>query len=175
MFERFWAVSLLVCLLIGGAAIVFGLYARACLNPKEVHWFGEKFVITMREQDERITFELTRGDVGQASVMLTGSTDLLCDPPYLMLLDINGDGLRDLYFHHCGGHGFVSYQSDSNVLHYEDLGQFDPGDAPKAHEFWGREIQAGGVRMIGFGCSLVVIGILALLSKIPLCFFNRQL
>ena len=175
MCERFWAVSSLVCLLIGGSAIGLGLYARAGLNPSEVHWFGETVVITMREQDESITFELTRSDVGQAGVVLTGSTDLLCDPPYLMRLDVNGDGIRDLYFHHCGGHGFVTYQAESHVLHYENLGQFDPTDAPNVHTFWGREIQAGGVRMIGFGCSLAVIGILGLLSKIPFYLFNRQL
>jgi hypothetical protein len=175
MCERLWAVSSLVCLLIGGSAIGLGLYARACLNPKIVRWFGETVVITRREQGERLTFEFTRGEVEQAGMVLTGSTDLLCDPPYLMHLDVNGDGVRDLYFHHCGGHGFVSYQADSHVLRYEDLGQFDPADAPNVDAFWGREIQAGGVRMIGFGCSLAAIGVLVLCSKIPFRLFDRPL
>ncbi len=50
---------------------------------------------------------------------LSGSTDLLCDPPSLKLWDVNEDGKMDLYFEHCGGQGYVS--GAENTLVYTAL------------------------------------------------------
>lgn len=163
LLSRWVAAALSLALLLGALALSLGLYARSCLNPRRVRWSGNEFVITAHDRGETRTFEIARRGSSQVALSLSGSTDL-CDPPFLMLLDIDGDSIRDLYFQRCNGHGFVRYRPDSGMLDYVEMGQPGPVTVPRAYGFWGRQIHRGGWELIAWGGALGAGAALGLLG-----------
>lgn len=147
---------------VGAASIVIGVMARARLNPTSVDWGGVPYDVIRRQENEAVVFDVRAAD-GKIVESLAGSTDLACDPPYLMLIDIDDDGTLDLYHHHCGGHGYLRYRANGKRLEYVNLGQWDPADAPAVSSFWGREIAGGGLRLIAGGAGLTFVSLVALL------------
>ncbi|WP_257461536.1 hypothetical protein [Archangium lipolyticum] len=149
-----------VLLLAGGVLLIAGWTARASLNPDTVALSGVTFQVLRRVEPESVVFDLTRPDGGVA-VSISGSTDTLCDPPYLMAIDVDQNGSGDVYYRHCRGHGYVTYQNGAPVD--VDLGQYEVDDAPAAASFWANEIQAGGLRLLTSG-TVVTLVALAMLA-----------
>lgn len=142
--------------LLGGIVVSFGFSAALKLNPKKVVWSEKEFIINIKDSNEARIFAVIN-DVD--TFYLEGSTDRMCDLPYLMLLDMDSDDISDLYFHHCGGHGYVMYDSKLGKLIYIDLGQFNPSDALALQSFWTNEIKTNGLELKGIGLIFLVIGI----------------
>ena len=101
---------------------------------------------------------------GREVASLTESTDRLCDLPYTMWLDVDGDGMEDLYFHECGGHGYLSGHGGS--ISFIDLGQWDPEDAPAVNGWWGTTIHTGGLMWIVNGNVALLLGLLGILRSV---------
>lgn len=57
---------------------------------------------------ESVAFKVVDSASAEVMARLTGSVDLLCDSPRLKIWDVNRDGIKDLYFQHCGGHGYLA-------------------------------------------------------------------
>ncbi len=147
-------------LLAGGVLLIAGWTARASLNPDTLELSGVTFQVLRRVEPEAVVFDLTRPD-GSVGISISGSTDTLCDPPYLMTIDVDQNGSGDVYYRHCRGHGYVTYQNGAPVD--VDLGQYELDDAPAAASFWANEVQAGGLRLLTSG-AVVLLGGLAMLA-----------
>jgi hypothetical protein len=147
-------------LLAGGVILIAGWTARASLNPDTVELSGVTFQILRRVEPEASVFDLTHPD-GSVAISISGSTDTLCDPPYLMTIDVDENGSGDVYYRHCRGHGYVTNQNGTPVD--VDLGQYEMDDAPAASSFWTNEVQAGGLRLLTAG-AVVMLGGLAMLA-----------
>ncbi len=152
-----------VLLLAGGMLLIAGWTARARLNPDTVELSGVTFQVLRRVEPEAVVFDLARPD-GSVAVSINGSTDTLCDPPYLMAMDVDQNGSGDVYYRHCSGHGYVTYQSGAPVD--VDLGQYEIDDAPAAASFWANEIQAEGLRLLTSGAVVMLVGLAMLAAWI---------
>lgn len=163
MYRLLVTVSILV-FAAGAGLFALGLQARSRLDPSSIEWDGTRFRIVRRSDAASQSFDLLRAD-GTVAASVAGSTDTMCDPPYLMVLDVDGDGTRDVYYHGCGGHGYLELQG--GMLKEVDLGQQDPADAPALRSLWAREIRAGGVRLIIAGVILGLAGLIGVLVFAP--------
>jgi hypothetical protein len=148
-------------IVVGAVAIIMGFVARSRLNPTSVKWGNAHYNVVRRTEGEAIVFDIRAPD-GTVAESLFGTTDLLCDPPFLMFIDVDGDGVPDVYHHHCGGHGYLRYKAERSALEYVNLGQWDPEDAPAVTSFWGEEITGGGFRLFGSGTGSVIAGFVGL-------------
>jgi hypothetical protein len=140
----------------GGALLVLGLKARRSLNPSAVEASGTTFRVVRRVEPRAVVFDLIHPD-GSVAISISGSTDTLCDPPYLMLLDADHDGAQDVYYRHCGGHGYVTWRNGGWVD--VDLGQYDADDMPASASSRAREIHAGGWRLLALGATGALLGL----------------
>ncbi len=86
-------------------------------------WRCPPVTVVRTEEKEAVLFELRDRVTSEVLIQLRGSTDLVCDPPRLVVWDVNGDGEEDLYFQHCGGHGFLA--CDGGSAEYEPLREAD--------------------------------------------------
>ncbi|MCP4136761.1 MAG: hypothetical protein GY754_37675 [bacterium] len=173
-FKKIQLLPPLMCLLLGTISVLLGVYANYAWNPKKVSWGKDEFLIRTSRERQAIAFNITHKAGDRPGLSLYGSTDSMCDDPYLMHLDVNGDRARDLYFHHCGGHGFVTYEEKSGKLRYKNLGQYDPEDLPRVPGFWSREIHNRGARTILGGGACILIGIIWLIVILLIFLFKRH-
>lgn len=150
-----------LCIIVGLAVAVGGFaLARACSDPENVTFVGIDYCVTKRVGGEQIDRIVARCTGGPVEATLSGSTDTLCDDPWTLLIDMDRDGERDLYFHHCRGHGYLRFDSATSRLRYIDLGQFDPADAPALEGWWFGELRSGALGCIGTGIGLGLLGLL---------------
>jgi hypothetical protein len=122
-----------------------------------LRWEGSSWRIVRTDASEAIHFEFI-ASTGAVELSLDGSTDTLCEPPWMVLLDVDGDGHDDVYFHHCGGHGYVSH---GPPLTFVSLGQFDPADAPALHTWWFQTVTEGGLPWLPVGAALLLAGLVS--------------
>ena len=107
------------------------------------------------EAAETIRFDFTTPR-GAVDLSLDASTDTGCDPPLMVLLDLNGDGREDLYFQHCRGHGYVRR---GTPLMFIDLGKVNPANSPVLSTWWFRAVKHGGWPLLPAGATLVLAGV----------------
>jgi hypothetical protein len=156
-------------MLAGASAIYAGLVARGRFEPDTVHWAGDELRVVRRFEDQALMHDLVRGTT--VVYTLAGSLDTMCDAPWIMLVDVDGDGRLDVYHRHCGGHGYLRYQPATRTLEHVELGSIELRDAPVLDSSWAREVKDWrGVRLIGLGALLALadaIGlvVLALTAK----------
>ena len=81
-----------------------------------------------------------------------------------MAIDVDQNGSGDVYYRHCRGHGYVTYQNGAPVD--VDLGQYEMDDAPAASSFWAKEIQVGGLRLLTSGAVVMLVGLAMLAAWI---------
>jgi len=164
--SRYSSVILLLVIISAGGlvSIGIGLLAQARLNPNAVEWDRVRYEVVVVDYAESRSFTLVHE--GREVASLTGSTDRLCDIPYTMWLDVDDDGVKDLYFHECGGHGYLS--GHGGTISFINLGQWDPEDAPAVNGWWSTAIQTGGVIWIVTGSIAVLLGLLGILSSAPI-------
>jgi hypothetical protein len=60
----------------------------------------------------------------------------MCDEPYIMVIDVNGDGRDDVYHHHCSGRDYLTFVPARQTLEHVNLGSFEIDDAPTLTSFW---------------------------------------
>jgi len=153
--------------LAGASLLSAGIVARGRFEPSSVRWGDAEYTIVTRHQDQALLHELHRH--GQIAETLAGSTDTLCDDPWIMLIDIDGDGRLDVYHRTCRGHGYLRYAPATDSLAYVDLGQFDLDDAPILRSEWASELMDWhGLRLIAVGATaglVAVVGLLVLVLR----------
>jgi len=165
MRPRRWILGTSFALLaLGGASLVYaGVVARSRFAPSVVRWGDAEYTVVVRRDGEAMLHELHRG--GRVAETLAGSTDTLCDDPWIMLIDVDGDGRLDVYHRSCRGHGYVKYTPATDRVAYVDLGQFDLDDAPILRSQWASEIMDWhGLRLISAGAAAALVGAIALLA-----------
>jgi hypothetical protein len=173
VFRKVVLIASLIVAAVGGVSIAMGIVARSRFNPISLEWDGVHYDVVRRQEGEAVVFDV-RGADGKVIESLAGSTDLACDPPFLMLLDVDGNGTLDVYHHHCGGHGYLRYHTDKKSFEYVNLGQWDPDDAPAVSGFWGKAIAGGGLRLITEGAGLVFIALAGFLVSMMLLRLRRH-
>ncbi|MEO5643878.1 MAG: hypothetical protein ABIQ40_03860 [Bacteroidia bacterium] len=116
---------------------------------------------------ETTCFLLLNENGAVADSNLCGSTDLLCDPPYLIRYDMNNDGEDDLYLHECGGHGYLSYEKSNGKFNYTELGQYDAADISAKPRFLFDLLKSGDTLLYAIfaGASSLIAFILFLVLR----------
>jgi hypothetical protein len=118
-------------------------------NPNKFSsWDCAAVTISEKEKGETFSFNLIDPTTDDMVTQLAGTTDLVCDPPTLFIWDVNEDGTEDLYFQHCGGHGYL--YCDGQTVIYQTLRD---GDV-EFKNFWYRLHYTGSNRTI----TLVIFG-----------------
>ena len=157
------ALIVLALLTLTGAMVAYvGVTAYSRFEPDHVTWRGDELRVARRSEGQAMMHDFLRGTTVVHT--LAGSLDSLCDNPRIMLLDIDGDSQLDVYHHHCGGHGYLRYQPADRTLEHIELGSVEVSDAPVIASLWASEIRDWrGLRFIGGGLLLVVLGIIGLI------------
>lgn len=162
---RRWILGTTFALLaFAGASLLYaGIVARSRFEPQVVRLGGAEYAVVTYREDQAVIHEFRRA--GQVAQTLAGSTDTLCDDPWIMLIDIDGDGRLDVYHRTCRGHGYVTYAPATDGVAYVDLGQFDLDDAPVLRSLWASEIMDWrGLRLIASGAAAGLVGAIGLLA-----------
>jgi hypothetical protein len=153
--------ALLAC--VGASLLYAGIVARGRFEPLEVRWGDAEYAVVAHREDQALHHEFRRN--GRVAETLAGSTDTLCDDPWIMLIDVDGDGRLDVYHRTCGGHGYLKYAPATDTVTYVDLGQFDLDDAPILRSSWASEIMDWhGLRLIALGAVAGLVGAIGLLA-----------
>ena len=100
-------------------------------------------IIEEEKKREILLFNIIDPATSDIVTQLAGSTDLVCEPPRLFIWDVNEDGTEDLYFQHCGGHGYL--YCDGQTVSYKIL----PDTDVSFKGFWYRLFYNYNSRMIG--------------------------
>ncbi len=138
----------LVLALAGIIALMLGVYACDAREPTD---FGP-YAIVSRVDGQTMYFDLVRA--GNVELTLAGSLDTLCDPPFVARFDVNDDGVADLYFRNCRGHGYVVRRADTITY----AGQ---GDTAEPTSWWAHQVLGGGMRLIVLGIALCLSALIA--------------
>ncbi|MDB4955249.1 MAG: uncharacterized protein JWO36_2818 [Myxococcales bacterium] len=134
----------------GGASLVLGLLARDACDPTSVTWGDTSYTITRRDSGDAIAFDFSHD--GRVEKSLWGSTDTLCDDPYLRRFDVDGDGTDDVLVHDCGHYSYLTMRD--RELHEEYL-----GDHLQLRTAWAGEVERGGVTACACGIVLLLVGL----------------
>ena len=151
----------LACLVLGISIVVITqVQVRWRVNPTKATLQNGSWQVVSYQQKEQVTFDFIVPDNNRVVFSWSASTDTLCEEPYIMVFDVDGNGYDDVYFHSCRGHGFLPYEQDLDKLNFIDLGQFDIQDAPGLNTFWFQELKARGWRLVTIGILIAVIGLI---------------
>ncbi len=155
---RWIAITIAVLMILSGASAIYaGLVARGRYEPAVVGWGGDELRVVRRHEAQAIMHDIVRGTTVVAT--LAGSLDTMCDPPWIMLVDVDGDGRLDVYHRHCGGHGYLRYLPATRTLEHVELGSVELRDAPVLETSWAREVKDWrGLRLIVLGALVAVLG-----------------
>jgi hypothetical protein len=161
--QRWIFVTTSALLAFAGTSLLYaGIVAHSRFEPSSVRWGDAEYTVAVHREGEALRHEFHRD--GRVAETLAGSTDTLCDDPWIMLIDIDGDGRLDVYHRTCRGHGYLRYDPTTDHLVHVDLGQFDLDDAPILRSQWASEIMDWhGLRLIGAGAAAGLVGAIGLL------------
>jgi len=119
--ERKW---ILLAALVGAVSLSLLAIQNLRSNPERFDdWTCPAVTIAQEERAEAVVYELRDVVTLDLITQLAGSTDLVCDPPRLVVWDVDRDGTEDLYFQHCGGQGYLS--CDGLTIKYQSLHEAD--------------------------------------------------
>ena len=130
----------------GLVLICVGGRASDAHDPSSATWGDETYEITSRHSGDAVIFELSHD--GNVVGSVGGSTDTLCDSPYLRRYDVDGDGSVDLVVYDCGR--LDAYTLRDHAL----VGIPYPGES-----LWANEISWRGLRVGLAGALLLFIGL----------------
>jgi len=143
----------------GVAALVMGFVARDASDPTDVTWGDAFYTITSRQSGDAVIYDFSRG--GHVETSLSGSTDTLCDSPFIRRLDVDGDGTVDVLLFSCGNYSYLTMQD--GVLNEILIGD-DLSSAAGLATAWADEVDRAGVTLLGAGFVVFVSGLCGLIS-----------
>jgi hypothetical protein len=122
---------------LGLTLICAGGRAADAYDPSSVTYDGETYDITSSERGDAVIYDISTD--GHSVGSIGGSTDTMCDRPYLRHYD------DDLVVYDCGR--FDAYTMQDRQI----VGATYPGESP-----WAREIRLRGLRLDVLGLALLV-------------------
>ncbi|WP_245814426.1 hypothetical protein [Cystobacter ferrugineus] len=114
-----------------------------------------------RDLGQAMAIDFLRRDDGNVAESIAGRTDLVCEPPHLMLLDRDGDGEAEVYFTTCDESGFVVHRGGGQLM-VEQLGEPEAARLRVLHSFWFRQLRDGGWPLLLLGGSSALLGAVGL-------------
>lgn len=145
----------------GAVAVAAGLVAAERREPAQVAWAEHVFAVLRRDGGSYEEIELVRSD-GSIAASFAGSTDLVCDPPSLTLLDLDADDELELFFTTCDEPGFVDHRGRGR-LEVVKLSEQQAAELAPLHSFWYQQVRAGGWMLVGLGIAAALAGVIVLL------------
>lgn len=159
---RRWAITFFLGGILAGAlALAMGLIASSRRDPDTVEWGKAAFWVKRRELAQVVAFDFVRRGDGAVVATVAGSTDLICEPPHLMVLNVDQDQEPEVYFTTCDESGFVDYQ-DAGDLVVVELGEQEAAQLKATDSFWFHEVQNGGWDLLFWGGLGVVMSLIGL-------------
>jgi hypothetical protein len=151
----------LVLLGAGAVAVAAGLVAAGRREPAQVTWDDHVFAVTRHDRGSYDEIELVRPD-GSVATSFAGSTDLVCDPPRLAMIDIDDDGELELFFTTCDEPGYVDHRGRGELAVVE-LSEQQGAELAPLRSFWFQQVRSGGWLLLCAGIASALAGIVALL------------
>jgi hypothetical protein len=112
--HRWILVTIFALLAFAGASLLYaGIIARSRFEPSVVRWGDAEYAVVVHREDQALRHEFHRN--GLVAETLAGSTDTLCDDPWIMLIDVDGDSRLDVYHRTCRGHGYLRYEPAASL------------------------------------------------------------
>jgi hypothetical protein len=161
MIRRWIIVFFGAWLLAGALAVAMGLIASSRRDPDALKWGNAAFWVKRRELPQVVAFDFVRRSDGVVVATVAGSTDLVCEPPHLMVLNIDQDQEPEVYFTTCDESGFIDHQGVGNLVVVE-LDEQEAARLKVTDSFWFHEIQNGGWGLLSLGALGVVMGLIGL-------------
>jgi hypothetical protein len=155
-----WGLALLGA---GAVLVATGLTAAARRESAQVTWDEHVFAVKRHDRGSYDEIELVRPD-GSVAASFAGSTDLLCDPPRLALIDLDDDRELELYFTTCDEPGYVDHRG-RGLLAVVELSE-QQGAELAQRSAWLHQVQNGGWFLVCSGLALALAGATALLMSL---------
>lgn len=156
-----WGLALLVA---GAVAVAAGITAAGRREPAEATWAGHVFAIERHDRGSYDEIELVRAD-GSVAASFAGSTDLVCDPPRLALIDIDDDDDLELFFTTCDEPGYVDHRGRGQLAVVE-LSEQQAAELAPLRSFWFHQVESGGWLLSCAGIASALAGATALLRRL---------
>ncbi|ADO67830.1 hypothetical protein [Stigmatella aurantiaca] len=134
-----------------------GLVANSRRDPGAVAWGSAELLVKRRELPQVVAVDFVRRSDGAVGATVAGSTDLVCEPPHLMVLNIDEDDEPEVYFTTCDESGFVDYRGAGQLVAVE-LSEQEAAQLRATDSFWFREVQSGGWHLLSVGTRCIVLG-----------------
>lgn len=137
-----------------GLAIVMAMRieARIHLRPERVLLGGRELLLRREAGTGAILVHTLPDGRPLARVASALAT---CDPPEIILFDLDGDGRDDLYYGDCRRDGMLLYDRAGNRLLLRSFGAARPA---ALDAFWFQEWRYGGWRCTAIGAWLLGLG-----------------
>jgi hypothetical protein len=156
------ALGLSIALLGAGAvAVVAGMIAAGRRDPAQVAWADHVFAVKRRDRGSVEAIDFVGPD-GSIAASFAGSTDLICDPPRLALIDIDSDAELEVVFTTCDEPGFVDHRGRGQ-LEVVELSERQAAELAPLRSFWFRQVGDGGWTLVCGGIASALAGAAALL------------
>lgn len=129
-------------------------------NPSSVTLGGHRFGVEHIDESGYEGFIFTDAADGKEKGSVGGENHV-CDPAFIYLFDMDGDGDEDLYYSGCNGAGIVRYDpaGDGVELHrIVNNSDWPPG----AFSWWFGEWLSGGWTVTSVGLGIALVGLLGL-------------
>jgi hypothetical protein len=156
----------------GALAVVLGLVANSRRDPDTVTWGKAAFLVKRRDLGQAVAIDFLRRGDGVVAESIAGRTDLVCEPPHLMLIDLDGDGETEVYFTTCDESGFVAYRGGEQ-LEAVQLSEFEVAQLRVLHSFWFRQLQDGGWNLLLWGLLGALLGAVGLGTTVLFSRFGK--
>ncbi|MBS1911275.1 MAG: hypothetical protein JST22_04760 [Bacteroidetes bacterium] len=96
------------------------------IDPTAFRIAGSSFAARYIQEGGGMRIDILDAASGRVLYTLSGSTDLLCDTPSLLLADADGDGQADLFFRECTGQGLLRYRPATHDFIFQRLEEGNP-------------------------------------------------
>ncbi|HEX7704775.1 MAG TPA: hypothetical protein VF403_28740, partial [Kofleriaceae bacterium] len=146
---------IVVLIAAGVGSLVAASRASDAHDPTQITWGNETYEITSSERGDSVAYDLSHD--GRVVRTLFGSTDTLCDAPYIRRYDVDGDGVDDLLVYDCG-HLDPYTMRDGQLVTIES---HDPS-------LWASEVECSGLRLLLLGLALFMIGVAGAVRRLTM-------
>jgi hypothetical protein len=145
----------------GAIAVAAGIIAAGRREPAQVAWADHVFAVKRRDGGSFEEIDFVRPD-GRVAASFAGSTDLVCDPPRLALVDMDAADELEVFFTICDEPGFVDHRGRGQ-LEVVELSEQQAAELAPRRSFWFRQVRDGGWTLVCGGIVGALAGAMALL------------